>query len=82
MKLIYSPASPYVRKVMITAHELGLVDRLELVAESTTPLDPNPAVTGVNPVGKIPALVLAEVERQFTGLLGRGAPGRMDNDAR
>ena len=28
MKLHWSPRSPYVRKVMIVAHELGLSDRL------------------------------------------------------
>ena len=31
MKLHWSPRSPYVRKVMIVAHELGLADRLEIV---------------------------------------------------
>ena len=28
MKLHWSPRSPFVRKVMITAHELGLADRI------------------------------------------------------
>lgn len=58
MKLLYSPASPYVRKVMITAHELGLADRFELVTGGSSPLEPNPAITAVNPVGKLPALIL------------------------
>ncbi|RZM03171.1 MAG: glutathione S-transferase, partial [Variovorax sp.] len=31
LRLHWSPKSPYVRKVMVCAHELGLVDRLELV---------------------------------------------------
>ena len=31
MKLHWSPRSPYVRKVMIAAHELGLADRLRTV---------------------------------------------------
>ena len=31
MKLHWSPKSPFVRKVMIAAHELGLVDRIQLV---------------------------------------------------
>ena len=57
MKLFYSPLSPYVRKVMITAHELGLADRIEKVEEGTTPLDPNPEVVAANPVGRIPAPV-------------------------
>ena len=58
MKLLYSPASPYVRKVMITAHELGLVERLELETGSSSPLDPNPDTVAANPIGKIPALLL------------------------
>jgi glutathione S-transferase len=31
MKLHWSPRSPYVRKVMIAAHEMGLGDRLDCV---------------------------------------------------
>ena len=57
MKLFYSPLSPYVRKVMIVAHELGLVDRIEKLEHPTTPIDPNPEVLAQNPVGRIPALV-------------------------
>ena len=32
MKLHWSPRSPFVRKVMIVAHELGLTDRIDLRA--------------------------------------------------
>ncbi len=35
MKLHWASTSPYVRKVMVAAHELGVADRFELVA--TTP---------------------------------------------
>ena len=58
MKLMYSPLSPYVRKTMVVAHELGLVDKLELVERSGTPLDPNEDIVAANPVGRIPALIL------------------------
>ena len=40
MKLHWSPRSPFVRKVMIVAHERGLIDRLNCVrtvAAMTTP---------------------------------------------
>ncbi|MEM9140824.1 MAG: glutathione S-transferase N-terminal domain-containing protein, partial [Pseudomonadota bacterium] len=57
MKLFHSPLSPYVRKCMIVAHELGLTDRIETVEGSGTPLAPNEAVVDANPVGRIPALV-------------------------
>ncbi|MEM7422695.1 MAG: glutathione S-transferase [Pseudomonadota bacterium] len=57
MKLFYSPLSPYVRKVMIVAHELGLVDAIETVEGAGTPMAPNNDVVAANPVGRIPALV-------------------------
>lgn len=57
MKLLYSPLSPYVRKVMVVAHELGLVDQIEIEAQGGTPTDPNPVIVSANPVGKIPALM-------------------------
>ncbi len=31
MKLYWTPASPFVRKVMVTAFELGLMDQIEIV---------------------------------------------------
>lgn len=55
MKLIYSPNSPYVRKVRVLAHETG--QPLELVAESSQPTRRNPAVGAHNPLGKIPVLL-------------------------
>ena len=55
MELKYSALSPYVRKVRITAHELGIADRIRL-AKVDTRNEPE-KITPVNPVGKIPALV-------------------------
>lgn len=57
MKLWYSPASPFVRKVLILAHETGLIDQLELVDAATTALNPNTDLAKDNPLGKIPTLV-------------------------
>jgi glutathione S-transferase len=57
MKLFYAPTSPFVRKVMISAHELGLVDRIELVPAAVSPINRNADVVAQNPLGKIPALV-------------------------
>lgn len=56
MKLAYSPASPYVRKVMILLHETGQLDDVELIDGSGTPLAPNAETVQKNPLGKIPAL--------------------------
>lgn len=56
MKLRYSGTSPYVRKVMVSLHELGLVNRVELLA--TNVWDPETDIGLTNPLGKIPALIL------------------------
>ncbi|WP_348273447.1 glutathione S-transferase [Piscinibacter sp. XHJ-5] len=58
MKLHWSPKSPYVRKVMVCAHELNLVDRLELVRSVAAMLKPNERLMQDNPLSKIPTLVL------------------------
>lgn len=58
MKLLYSRTSPFVRKVLVTAHEAGLVDRLEKVPVSVSPTTPNATVAAENPLTKVPALHL------------------------
>jgi glutathione S-transferase len=58
MKLHWSPLSPYVRKVMICAHELKLADRLELVRSVAAMSVPNQTLMKDNPLAKIPTLVL------------------------
>ncbi len=58
MKLWYSPTSPFVRKVIAAAHELGVFDRIEIVTASTSPVDRHAGLAAHNPVGKIPAIVL------------------------
>ena len=57
MTLHWSPRSPFVRKVMVTAHELQLVDRIRLVRTVVQMAHPNPAIMADNPLGRIPALV-------------------------
>jgi glutathione S-transferase len=56
MKLLTSATSPFARKVVIAAHELGLSLPLEAVA--TLPTKPDLSVQAANPIGKIPTLVL------------------------
>jgi glutathione S-transferase len=60
MKLHWSPRSPYVRKVMIVAHELGLADRIETVRTVVGGTTPHRALMRENPLGKIPTLVLED----------------------
>jgi glutathione S-transferase len=58
MKLHWSPRSPFVRKVMIAAHELGLVDRIACVRTVVATTRPHAALMEENPLSKIPTLVL------------------------
>lgn len=60
MKLFYSPASPYARKVLVLAHETGLIDRIEVTAATASPTGSAAEVAAHNPLGKIPALVLED----------------------
>ncbi len=60
MKMHWSPKSPFVRKVMLAVHELGLDDRIERQRTVTTMLRPNPDLLPDNPLSKIPTLVLAD----------------------
>ena len=58
MKLHWSPRSPFVRKVMIVAHERGLLDRLNCVRTVAAMTTPHPELMRDNPLSKIPTLVL------------------------
>jgi glutathione S-transferase len=57
LKLFYSPTSPFVRKCLVSAQELGLRERLELVPAAAHPVNRDPTVVALNPLGKIPTLV-------------------------
>ncbi len=58
MKLYSSLTSPFARKVLVLAHEVGLRDSLRAIATTPSPAAPDPALTSKNPLGKIPALEL------------------------
>ena len=57
MKLTFSPASPFVRKVMVLLHETDQLGDVDLMPVKTTPVSTAPEVAAANPVGKIPALI-------------------------
>jgi glutathione S-transferase len=63
MKLRSSPASPFVRKVRISAAVLGLGDDLEL--EDADTANPDDSLLVQNPLGKIPALTLDDGETLY-----------------
>ena len=58
MKLTFSPASPFARKVRIAAIELGLIDRIEFVPTTVVPGTPNEEYSKIYPMKKLPALIL------------------------
>ncbi len=58
MKLFFSPASPFARKVLVAAHESGTVSRIETELAAVTPVAPNADIGATNSLGKIPTLVL------------------------
>jgi glutathione S-transferase len=57
MKLYFSPTSPYVRKCLVSAHELGLVDRIQLLAANAHPVQRDATLIASNPLGKVPTLL-------------------------
>jgi glutathione S-transferase len=63
MKLRYSTTSPYVRKVSVTAIELGLDGRIARVPTNT--MDPKSDHGADNPLGKVPTLITDEGERLY-----------------
>ena len=60
LKLFYSDRSPYVRKVMVTLHEVNLSENVEIVSVRTNPLGVVDDLVDVSPLGKIPTLVLPD----------------------
>lgn len=62
MKLHHSPTSPFVRKVMLAVHELGIADRVELLAADVWGSE---AIRADNPLGKVPALQLDDGSALF-----------------
>ncbi|RNF86260.1 glutathione S-transferase family protein [Montanilutibacter psychrotolerans] len=68
MQLLYQTHSPYARKALVVAHELGLSSQLEVVHHETSPTQRNPLVFDQNPLGKVPVL------------LREGKPALFDSD--
>lgn len=80
MKLFFSPASPYVRKCLVVAHEVGLADRIERLASAAHPVNRDASIVAVNPLGKVPTLLAddgtvlydSRVICEYLNDLGRG----------
>jgi glutathione S-transferase len=60
MLLHWSPRSPFVRKVMIAAHETGLAGRIDCVRTVVGGTTPHLGLMRQNPLGRLPTLVAAD----------------------
>jgi glutathione S-transferase len=58
MKLTFSAASPFARKVRIAAIELGLIDKIEFMPVTVAPGTPNDEYSKIHPLKKLPVLIL------------------------
>jgi len=54
MQIYFSPFSPYVRKCLVTAHELGLNDKVRLLPSNAHPVNRDREIIEKNPLGKVP----------------------------
>jgi glutathione S-transferase len=66
MKLLFS-GNDYIHKVLVVAHEAGVLDRLEYVVNN--PVGPDDIIWGYTPLGKHPVLVLEDGLTLYSGLL-------------
>jgi glutathione S-transferase len=90
LKLFYSAASPFVRKCLVAAHELGLRERIELVPGAAHPVHRDRAIVAHNPLGKVPTLIAddgtvlydSRVICEYLDTLGSGSLIPRDGDAR
>ncbi|HEV2502272.1 MAG TPA: glutathione S-transferase [Mesorhizobium sp.] len=69
MDLLYQTHSPYARKVLAFAHEAGLAAELRVIHHETSPTNRNDQVFAVNPLGKVPVLILADGEAIFDSVV-------------
>ena len=56
MKIYGDLLSPFVRMTMVTAHEVGLGERVQHIVENTNPAQVHPRLSRLSPIGKIPVL--------------------------
>lgn len=60
ISLYWGSASPFVRKVMICAHELGLAGRIEILESAANPVERDARIQAFNPLAKVPAAKTAD----------------------
>jgi glutathione S-transferase len=54
MKVYFSPSSPFVRKVLVCANELGIADKIALLPSAAGPVKRDATIIADNPLGQVP----------------------------
>ena len=67
MKLIFTPNPEYIHKVLVTAHEAGVIDKLTM--ERQVPFDEDTNIWKYNPLGKVPAFITPDGKPLYGGLV-------------
>lgn len=57
MKLFHSHLSPFVRKVMVVAHEAGLAERIALLPSAAHPTKRDATILAHHPLAQVPTLI-------------------------
>jgi len=57
MQIYYSPASPFVRKCLVVAHELGIAERIEKLPGAAGPVARDANIVARNPLGQVPTFI-------------------------
>jgi glutathione S-transferase len=90
VKLFHAAASPFVRKCLVAADELGLRERIDLLPAAAHPVNRDRGVVAHNPLGKIPTLIAddgtvlydSRVICEYLNALGDGHLVPREGDAR
>jgi glutathione S-transferase len=56
MRIYGDLLSPFVRMTIVTAHEVGLSDKVQHIVEAVKPTEVNAKLTALSPIGKVPVL--------------------------
>ncbi|WP_457582090.1 glutathione S-transferase family protein [Ensifer canadensis] len=65
MILYYQTHSPFARKALVFAHEVGIAEHLQVIHHETSPTLRNEQVHAENPLGKVPVLLRPDDEPIF-----------------
>lgn len=58
MKIYFSPASPFVRKCLVAADELGVAEKIERLPSAAHPVHRDSQIVASNPLGQVPTFFL------------------------